>query len=279
MKKIFFVVAILCTIAKANAQTCCGISSSEMQVFASQKDFQASHAEPLPYVHTSLEGGQMINFSTASGEIANGYFLKAKRKSKKYLLVYQEWWGLNDHIKRQADIFYNDLGGNVNVLAVDLYDGKVANTREEAGKYMSTAKPERLKEIIEGAQNYAGKKAKLASIGWCFGGEQSLKSAIYAGKKAVACVMYYGMPVKDVELLKTLQTDVLGIFAAREKWISPTVVKQFEADMKTAGKKINVLSYDAEHAFANPSNPNFDVNAAAQAYEVALNYLKNKFLF
>jgi carboxymethylenebutenolidase len=32
--------------------------------------------------------------------------------------------------------------------------------------------------------------------------------------------MYYGMPVKDVEQLKLLKTDVLGLFAVKEKFIS-----------------------------------------------------------
>jgi len=45
--------------------------------------------------------------------------------------VFQEWWGLNDNIKREAETLYNDLG-NVNVIALDMYDGKVATAREDA---------------------------------------------------------------------------------------------------------------------------------------------------
>jgi carboxymethylenebutenolidase len=99
---------------------------------------------------------------------------------------------------------------------------------------MSGADPKRLQTIIEGAIAYAGKDAKIASVGWCFGGGLSLKSAILEGKQAVGCVIYYGMPEKDVAKLKTLNCDVLGLFAGKEQWISPAVVAQFEKDMVAA---------------------------------------------
>lgn len=98
-----------------------------------------------------------------------------------------------------------------------------------------------------------------------------------AGKQAVGCVMYYGMPEKDVERLKTLKCDVLGLFAGREKWISPEVVAQFEKNMATAGKKVQTKIFDAEHGFANPSNPQHDVAASTDAYQRALTYLKARF--
>ena len=112
-------------------------------------------------------------------------------------MVYQEWWGLNDHIKQEAAKLHKDLG-DVNVLAVDMYDGKVGTTREEAGKLMQSASKDRLTAIQKGAIGYAGKDARIASIGWCFGGMLSLQSAILEQSKSVGCVMYYGSPEKDV---------------------------------------------------------------------------------
>ena len=258
----------------AVAQSCCARVSS-IDAFAAlsqQEAFRLSHENPLPFEYKS-DLGKMIMFPTADGKTANAFLLKSAKKSDKWLIVYQEWWGLNDHIKKQAEVFYNDLK-DVNVLAVDMYDGKIANNREDAGKYMQEAKEERLNSIIEGMSKYVGKKAKIASVGWCFGGGLSLKSALLTGKKAVGCVMYYGMPVKEVAQLKTLNCDVLGLFAGREKWISPEVVADFEKNMKTAEKSLTVKSYDAEHAFANPSNPNFDKAATADAYALAIAYLK-----
>ncbi len=94
-----------------------------MAELATDPAFAMLHANPLPFTYKGA--GEMIKFSTPDGQSANGFLLKAKKPSDKWLLVYQEWWGLNDNIKQQAEMFYNDLD-NVNVLAVDMYDGKVA---------------------------------------------------------------------------------------------------------------------------------------------------------
>jgi carboxymethylenebutenolidase len=244
-----------------------------MQLLASNKTFIKSHALPKPYHHVSKAGGVMVEFKTPDDQMAKGFYIPADKPTEYTLLVFQEWWGLNDHIKREAEHFYSTLG-NVNVLAVDMYDGKVATTREDAAKYMGGANPARLEAIIKGAIAFAGPKAKIATVGWCFGGSLSLKASILAGKQAAACVMYYGMPVKEVEQLKLLQTDVLGLFAGKEQFITPTVVKEFEANMKTAGKGIQTKIFDAQHAFANPSNPAYDKAATEEAWGLAINYFK-----
>lgn len=261
------------------AQTCCQLESmSDYQLLGASIDFVRAHAEPLPFTFVSKEGGEMVSFPTADSTAkAGGFLIKSKKKSKKWLLVYQEWWGLNDYIKKQAEAFYTDLGGEVNVLALDMYDGKIATKREDAGKFMGEAKEERLESIMRGAVKYAGKKAQFASVGWCFGGGLSLKSAIVEGKQGVGCIMYYGMPVKEVDKLKGLNTDVVGFFAGREKWINKDVVEEFDKNMKTAGKVLDYKIYDAEHAFANPSNPNFDKVASDEAYAKSITYLKKKF--
>lgn len=275
MNKLYSLFLLLFISQFALGQSCCFVTKDDMQLMASNRAFQRSHKLPKPYHHVSKAGGEMISFSTPDGQSANAYYIKAAKPSQYTLFVFQEWWGLNDHIKREAEHFYTDLG-NVNVLAIDMYDGKVATTREEAGKYMGGANPLRLENIIKGAIAYAGLQAKIATVGWCFGGGLSLKASILAGSQAAACVMYYGMPVKDVDQLKTLNTDVLGLFAGREKFISPAIVAEFEANMKLAGKGIQVKSFDAEHAFANPSNPAFDKAATEEAWGMAINYFKTR---
>ncbi len=190
------------------------------------------------------------------------------------VILIHEWWGLNDHIKKEAEKLYHDLNGQVNVLALDLYDRKVADTREEAARLMQNAQEARIRAIIRGAAAYAGKKARIATIGWCFGGGWSMQAALMLGKKARACIIYYGMPEQNVEKLKELQAPVLGIFAKQDRWITPEVVKTFEQAMQEAGKSVEWHLYDAVHAFANPSNPRYQSEATAQAYEQSLRFLK-----
>lgn len=246
----------------------------DMSVFAADPGFQALHPSPVS-IRFDLKG-EMIRYKTADGKDAGAYLVKAKKKSDKWLLVYQEWWGLNEHIKNQADRFYDDLGGQVNVLALDMYDGKVTADPKEAGQIMQGVQETRLEEIVKGALTYAGKGVKVASVGWCFGGSWSLKSALIAGKSNIGSVMYYGMPVRDVEKLKTLNSDVLGLFAT-EKYISKEVIEDFAAKMKEAGKKLDYKIFEGVHGFANPSNPKYDKALAEEAYGMAIGYLKGKF--
>jgi carboxymethylenebutenolidase len=277
-KQILLIFLCMLTAVSTYAQktvSCCQMGATNAFArLASNEEFVASHAAPLPYTYVG-KAGKMITFPTADGTTASAFELKSAKNSNKYLFVFQEWWGLNDYIKKESEKYFNQLG-DVTVLALDMYDGKIATAPDQAGQYMQAAKPERLNAIIEGAFKYVGKNAKVATIGWCFGGAQSLNAALLGGKQTVGCVMYYGMPEKDVNRLKTLNSDVLGIFAAREEWISPKVVSEFDENMKKAGKKVTVKSYDAVHAFANPSNPNYDKAATEEAYKLSTDYLKSR---
>jgi carboxymethylenebutenolidase len=253
--------------------TVCHTSATEkFALFASNKDFNSSHPDPIPYIHQS-EIGKMITIKTSDGKDANGYLLMAKKKTNNWVFVFQEWWGLNDHIKREAEQLYNDLG-NVNVIALDMYDGKLATTPADAGKFMGEFKQDRGNIIVKGAIAYAGKDAKIATVGWCFGGGQSMQASLAAEKQAVACVIYYGMPEGDVSRLKNLNCDVLVIWPTQDKWINKDVMDKFEVDMKSAGKKLTVKAYDADHAFANPSNPKFNKDFTADAYKSTLDFFK-----
>ncbi len=257
---------------KPEAITICH-TPNDMAEMAADPKFQKLHVSPAAFLYQG--DGEMVSFATPDGKKASGFLLKSQKKSEKWLLVYQEWWGLNDHIKKEAAKLHKDLA-DVNVLALDMYDGQLATSREEAGKLMQGASAERLSAITKGGIEFAGKNAKIASIGWCFGGMLSLQNAIAAGNKAVGCVMYYGRPEQDIEKLKTLNTDVLGIFGSQDQGIPPAMVAKFEENMKVAGKKVTVKMYDAVHGFANPSNPKHDPVATADAYKLSLNYLKEK---
>lgn len=245
-----------------------------MAMLGTDAHFISLHEAPVPFQYVGK--GETITFPTPDGKNASGFFIKSSKPSDKWLFVYQEWWGLNDHIKKEAETFYNDLG-DVNVLALDMYDGQVGTTPQEAGKIMQSTPKERLTAIMQGALSHVGAKAKIASVGWCFGGMLSLQSALLEGKQAVGCVMYYGRPEQDVEKLKTLTVDVLGIFGSQDQGIPPATVTKFEENMKSAGKQVTVKMYDAVHGFANPSNAKHDPVATADAYKNAIEYLKKKF--
>lgn len=289
MKRILFSLALCLLIVMAaksqSKMACCAKPAKDATEkteatakFASLSEdasFRAKHENPLPF-RLQEQTGEMISYKTPDGKTASAYLIKAKNETDDYLFVIHEWWGLNDYIKKEAQRLAQELG-NVNVIALDLYDGKVATTQEQAGQYMQAVSEDRAKAIINGALQYAGEEADIATIGWCFGGGWALQTAIMAGDRAEAAVMYYGMPEQNVERLKKLQAPVLGIFASQDKWISPKVVEEFKQNVDKAGKELTVKSYDADHAFANPSNPKYKEAYAQEAHKMAVAFLQKNF--
>jgi carboxymethylenebutenolidase len=285
MKTYLITFVALLAINLSNAQqSCCQMADKAAEkktentvAFASladETDFRNAHKLPASY-RLENPAGQMIEFETADGKRGKAYAVMAAEESKQYVLMIHEWWGLNDHIKEEADRLAKELG-HVNVMALDLYDGQVATTRENAAKYMQSVTTDRAQAIIQGAISKAGESARIATIGWCFGGGWSLRASLLAGDQAAGCVMYYGMPIRDAEQLKGLQADVLGIFASRDGWITPEVVEEFENSLEEAGKESSIHMFDADHAFANPSRDVYDKEDAEKAYALSLAFLRER---
>ena len=262
------------TVQKADVLECLNMETQQAyQLEASTPAFASLHLSPIKVNPNDLIGS-MISFDAADGDKANAYFIPAKKKSNKWLIVIQEWWGLNDNIKMEADQYFKDLG-DMNVIAVDMYDGKIAATPDSAMKLMRGADMKRMTAIIQGAIKHAGSKANIYSVGWCFGGMWSLQTAILAGPQAKGSVMYYGRPETNMEKLKSIQCDIIGFFGNKDQAPSPAMVDDFEKNMKEAGKNLAVNRYDAGHGFANPSNPSFNAAAKADAYTKAIAFLKS----
>ena len=249
-------------------------TTDKMAKHADDESFESKHETPEKINFTPK--GEMIKIPVAVGDQGNAYSIKATTPTNNYLFVIHEWYGLNDHIKKEAERLHEELG-NVNVLALDLYDGKVADNPKDASKYMKASTEERSKAIINGALKLAGSDAKVGTIGWCFGGGWSLRSSIMAGKQGAGCVIYYGMPVENAKELLDLNADVLGIFGEKDKWINPNVVNNFDALMKATDKNFTFKQFDADHAFANPSSPRYLEAAAQEANAMVLAFLKEHF--
>ncbi|MFM2145717.1 MAG: hypothetical protein RL732_553 [Bacteroidota bacterium] len=240
---------------------------------ASLPSFAGMHLAPKMIQQTQFKGS-LLSFPCSDGKTGNAYFIPATKKSKKWLIVVHEWWGLNDNIKAEADKYAGDLS-QMNVLAIDLYDGKVASTPDSAMKLTRSADFNRMSTIINGAIQWAGKKASIYSVGWCFGGMWSLQTAILAGAQGKGTVMFYGRPETKMEKLQSIQCEVLGFFGNLDRSPTPAMVSEFEANMKAAGKQLTTFKYEAGHGFANPSNPSFNEAAAADSYTKAIAFLKS----
>jgi|SRR6185437_8346254 len=254
--------------------SCCAKPSSTntFAMLSHDKKFVASHLEPIPFILANPIGKE-ISFKTPDGKEGYGYEIKCAMSTNNYVFVIHEWWGLNDYIKQESEKIFKELG-NVNVIAIDMYDKKVATSRDSAGKYMKSLTPERGEAIVKGVVSYVGTKANIATIGWCFGGGWSMQASLLAGKQGKACVMYYGMPEEKIEKLKALNAPILFIWAEKDQWINKDVVSKFETNMKAENKPLEVKKYDADHAFANPSNPKYSKEFADDAMKNSIAFIK-----
>lgn len=271
MKSLFLVAAIVMATGTLSAQHCCQ-ATDQFAALGQQTDFQGAHQLPAAYKLVNGDG-YMDTLPVAEGAGARAYIVPPEKMSNgHYLMVFHEWWGLNDHIKREAEALADSFPG-ATVVALDLYDGRVATTREGASQLMQSVNNERAQKIIEAAVNYAGDRAQWATIGWCFGGGWSMQAALMLGDKADACVVYYGMPLQDPDKVHQLSAPVLGIFATKDGWINEEVVGKFETAMIAADNTLAVHWYEANHAFANPSNEQFDAAATRDAMQKTIAFL------
>lgn len=194
------------------------------------------------------------------------------------LVVIHEWWGLNGHIKHWSDRLANT---GYAALAVDLYGGKTADNPDDAMTLMKAVDAEAAKKTLLAAYGWLGtdprvKATKRGAIGWCFGGKWSLELAL-AAPDLDAAVVYYGHVETDAGRLAELQAPLLAIFGTRDKALNPDFVKKFSFGLEQAGgKDFEVLSYEGDHAFANPSNERYDEKAAGRAWDKVQGFLKSK---
>jgi carboxymethylenebutenolidase len=152
----------------------------------------------------------------------------------------------------------------------------VATSPDEAGKLMQGLDAAHAAAVEKAGvawlqQHLHGKK--IATLGWCAGGGQSLLASLGSPDAVSATVIYYGMPVTDVAQLKTLRGPVLGLWAKKDGWITPEKVEAFDKALTEAGVKHSFHSFDADHAFANPTGGRYNPPAASEANALAQKFL------
>ena len=217
---------------------------------------------------------EAVTYATLDGVAVKGYLARPAApatpgKPLPALIVIQEWWGLNDNIRAMARRF---AGEGYLVLAVDLYEGKVATTPEEATAAMQAAmkQPQRLTDNLRQAQGYlegAGKATKIGVVGWCFGGGWALETALAVPEGIDAAVMYYGRTQTDPKALAALKAPLLGLFGGKDQGIPVDGVRAMEHELVKQGKDATIVVYpEADHAFANPTGSRYLAGPATDAW-------------
>ena len=190
------------------------------------------------------------------------------------IVVIHEWWGLNANIEHWTDRLASARWA---ALAVDLYGGVVATEPDVAMKTMKAVDDAKAAATISAGLDFLAKDPRIratkrATIGWCFGGGWSLQTAL-AHPELDGAIIYYGQLETDATKLAAIKARILGVFGTRDQGIPADKVDAFEAGLKQAGGRTEIKRYDAEHAFANPSNPKYDQASAADAWKHVLAFL------
>lgn len=218
---------------------------------------------------------ESISFATANGDTTAYVARPDGGGNGKAVLVIQEWWGLNDHIK---DIANRWEGEGFTAIAPDLYRGTVATNPDEASRLMHALEIEDGLDTIGNAISAASEKYGLSHFGvtgYCMGGTFALRAACELEGVSAAVPFYGDIPGDDV--LQKLTVPTVFISGTRDQWINPEKVATLEDATERFELPVQSLKYDADHAFFNDTRPEvYDATAAADAWAKAVAFFNEK---
>jgi carboxymethylenebutenolidase len=207
--------------------------------------------EPVPTMQT-----ETITYSSGEEKVKGYLCVTAGKKPAPALLLIHDDFGLTDWTREQARRF-GELG--YNVLAVDLYRGETAGNIEDAHILERGLPEDRVFRDLKAAVDYLAARKDvrpeaLGVVGWDMGGGYALDAAIRDARLR-AVVTCYGRLTTDAKLLAPLNASVLGVFAGKDKGITPETIEQFRVAMIKAGKSLAGLRVYGQcgHGFLNPA--------------------------
>jgi carboxymethylenebutenolidase len=205
---------------------------------------------------------------------AQGYFVRPEAPGDyPGVVMIHENRGLRPEIRDTAETLAKE---GYMVLAVDLFGG-VAEDQTGARALTADFDQETGVANMRAAAAYLRERGAsgIASLGWCFGGRQSVELAI-SGEELGATVVYYGGGMATTtEQLAPIEWPVLGIFGDQDQVISLETVRAFETSLDALGIENEIYVYpDVGHAFANPSGMNYAPEATMDAWDKTLAFLE-----
>jgi len=217
---------------------------------------------------------ETLSFDTANGA-TSAYVAIPDDSTQKAVIVIQEYWGLNEHIK---DIARRYADEGFIAIAPDLYRGKLAATPEEAGKFMQALKIEDGLDTINSSVETARTKYDLSHFGitgFCMGGTYALRAACELEGFSAAAPFYGDIP--EEEVLKKLTTPTIFVSATKDGWINTDKVATLEEAAEKYELPIHSVKYEADHAFFNNTRPEvYDETASRDAWALVTGFFNDK---
>jgi carboxymethylenebutenolidase len=189
------------------------------------------------------------------------------------IVLIQEWWGINDHVRDLAGRYANE---GYLCIAPDLYRGRVVTDPQEASAMMNALAIEDGLEIISKAIAGASEAfgvAQFGITGYCMGGTFALRAACEMPELKAAAPFYGDIPGDAI--LQRLQVPTLFIAGKLDAWINPEKVNGLKEAAGKYNLPVEVVSYDADHAFFNDTRPQvYNPDAAADAWRRVLAHFR-----
>lgn len=193
------------------------------------------------------------------------------------VVVIQEWWGLDAHIKSIADRF---AAAGFAAIAPDLYNGQVTTEPDEARKLRMALVWDEALAVIQGAIHHLVGQAqvspkKMGMVGFCMGGGLTWHAAAKLTHVGAAVPFYGGGPEMTDEEVARIGGPVLAIFGELDQGVSPEVAQKRAAQMDRAGIKHETVIYPgAQHAFFNDTRAAYNPETAADAWQRMLDLFR-----
>jgi carboxymethylenebutenolidase len=218
---------------------------------------------------------QRIEFKSKTGQTEHGEIAEPSGSGKfPALVVVQEWWGVNDHIRSLVDRFAKE---GFLAFAPDLYHGKTTKDGGEAAGLLQALDWKVAVSDVAGAvamlASHPRSNGKVGITGFCMGGAVSLAAAANIPELSAA-VPFYGIPDPSTDFGK-VSCPIQGHYAKKDEYIKPDNAIALKTKLEKAGKKVELHFYDAGHAFVNDTRPEaHDPEAAKVAWGRAVAFLK-----
>jgi carboxymethylenebutenolidase len=232
---------------------------------------------------------EFVNLSVDDGTSMRAYVARPEGKPKAGLMVFQEIFGVNSHIRDIAERF---AGEGYLAIAPELFhrsgagfESGYTDMSEGIGhmsKMTDAGCAADIRAAFDWLQNASeGKKLASGAIGYCMGGRVVTLAAMTV---PLACgVSYYGGGIAPspfnpglLDRLKEVQAPVLFFWGGLDGFINPEHVKMVTDSMRAANKPFASVDFsDADHGFFCNERASYNANAATCAWPLTLAYLKN----
>lgn len=219
---------------------------------------------------------QTIEFARPDGATTPGYLAEPEgRSDAPGIVVIQEWWGLNNQIKRVGKQ-WTDAG--YRVLIPDLYRGERALDEAEAEHKMNNLNfSDAVTQDVRGAIRYM-KSTNLKAdsdpvgvIGFCMGGVLAMLAAMHVPETGVV-ISWYGIPPAEAGDPGSIKIPVQCHFATQDAFFPIEQAEILEEKLEEGGVEHECYRYDAQHAFGNEDWDKYDPAATRLAWQRSMDF-------